>query len=408
MRIVLANKFLYPRGGAERAVLTLGAALEQRGHEVFWFGMEHPDNQVEGERVELVRRRDYRASGPGRFRDAATMLYSWEARRRFGRLVDRARPDLVHLHNIYHQLTPSILDAARSRGLPLLMTLHDYKLACPRYDMLRDGRPCDACVEEGPVACVRYRCGGSLAHSILLAAESALHRVRGSYDAVQRFLAPSRFLMRVLLRAGWEPQRLQYLPNFAQTRDEPAHEEPSRDAADQERFVYAGRLSTEKGLRTLLGAIRKLDRGTWVVCGRGPLEPELRRAEQTLPPGRMLMRGHLEPQQLWGEMRRSRFTVLPSECFENAPLALLESMALARPVLASDIGGVPELVEDGVNGVLVPPRNVDAWVTALQDALGSPEHVRRMGATARELIRERFDLEHHVRSIETIYREVAA
>lgn len=408
MRIVLVNKFLYPHGGAERAVLALGTALERRGHEVYWFGMAHPDNQVHGERVELVQRRDYHARGPGRFRDAALMLYSWEARRRMGRLVERVRPDLVHMHNIYHQLTPSILDAVRARSLPLLMTLHDYKLVCPRYDMLRHGKPCDACVEEGPGACMRYRCGGGLANSMLLAAESALHRVRGSYDAVQRFLAPSRFLMRVLRRAGWEPQRLEYVPNFAPTRTGANETAPDRAAADAERFVYAGRLSAEKGLRTLVRAVRELDRGTWVVCGRGPLEPELRRAARTLPEGRMVLRGHLEPEELWREMRRSRFTVLPSECFENAPMAVLESMALARPVLASDIGGVPELVEDGVHGRLVPPYNVHAWVAALRDALASPERARRMGATAQQRVRERFELEHHVKTIESIYREVAA
>ena len=195
MRVILANKFLYARGGAERAVLALGAALGGRGHQVHYFGMRHPDNAVAGADVELVRWRDYRRAGVARLRDASAMVYSFEARRRFARLLERARPDVVHLHNIYHQLTPSILDAARARGVPVVMTLHDYKLVCPRYDMLRHGSPCDACVEEGPTGCLRYRCAGSWAASLLLTAESALHRARGSYDPVRLFLVPSRFPM---------------------------------------------------------------------------------------------------------------------------------------------------------------------------------------------------------------------
>ena len=406
MHVVLANKFLYPRGGAERAVLRLGAALQARGHQVSWFGMQHPDNRVEGEHVELVRHRDYHAQGAARFRDAASMLYSWEARRRFAALLERARPDVVHVHNIYHQLTPSILDAARQRALPVVMTVHDYKLVCPRYDMLRRGQPCDACVEDGPVACVRYRCGGSLARSILLASESALHRSRGSYDAVQRFLTPSRFLLGVLQRAGWETHRLQHLPNFAPTPQAPEpHAETERHP---ERFVFAGRLSAEKGLGTLVEALRTLGRGNAVLCGTGPLEESLRQAARALPVGRLEVRGPLAPELLWHEMRRSAFTVLPSECFENAPLAILEAMLQGRAVLASNLGGIPELVEDGVTGMLVEPGDVAAWVAALETAMSAPERLRAMGVKAQQRVVAHFDLEHHVSALESVYREVAA
>ena len=406
MRILLVNKFLYPRGGAERAVLSLGEALAERGHDVRWFGMQHPENSVAGERVGLVRRREYRGRGAGRFRDAASLLYSWEARRKLGRLLDAFRPDVVHMHSIYHQLTPSVLDATRSRRLPVAMTLHDYKLVCPRYDMLRDGKPCDACIGDGLLACVRYRCGGSLAHSVLLAAESALHRARGSYDAVRRFFVPSRFLVEVLVRAGWDRQRLYHLPHFSPAF---ARRDASPVAAPEgERFLYAGRLSAEKGLGTLVEACRRLDRGSCIVCGSGPLEGELRRAADSMPPGRLQIRGHLGAAELWQEMQRSRFTVLPSECFENAPLAILESMAQARAVLASDVGGVPELIDNGTSGVLVAPGDVAAWTAAIGAALDAPEELARMGTNARDTARERFDFEDHLKAIESVYAEVAS
>jgi glycosyltransferase involved in cell wall biosynthesis len=401
MRILLVNKFLHPRGGAERAVLTLGTELERRGHRVFWFGMQHAENMVRGPDVELVRARDYRGAGLGRFRDAAALLYSFEARSRFDRLLERARPHVVHVHNLYHQLTPSVLDAARDRGVPVVMTLHDYKLVCPRYDMLRRGHPCDACVEEGPAACLRYRCGGSWAGSLLLAAEAALHRLRGSYSPVRRFLVPSRFLLGVLQRGGWEEAKLRHLPNFASATA------PAPEQAHAERFLYAGRLAAEKGIGTLLRAVGGLGRGTLVVCGSGPLEAEVGRAAAAAPE-RIVLRGHLPAADLWREMTAARFTVLPSECFENAPLALLESMALGRAVLASRIGGIPELVAPGETGELVPAWDSAAWRAALERALADPERMRRMGDAARRAATERFGLGRHVDAVESVYAEVAA
>jgi glycosyltransferase involved in cell wall biosynthesis len=399
MRILLVNKFLHPKGGAERAVLTLGTELEQRGHDVFWFGMEHPANAVRGSRVGLVRYRDYHATGPKRYRDAASMLYSLDARRRFGGFLDRVQPTIVHLHNIYHQLTPSIVDAARARGVPVVMTAHDYKLVCPRYDMLQNGIPCDACVEEGPTACLRHRCAGSWGASLILTAEAVLHRSRGSYDGVARVMTPSRFLRGVLLRAGWEPQRLRHVPNFSDAR--------AAGEAIPTRFLYAGRLAPEKGVVTLLRAVASLRRGTLVVCGSGPLESEVTRAAAQALAGRIVVRGQLSPRELWQEVARSAFTVLPSQCLENAPFAILESMALGRGVLASRLGGVPELLDPGETGELLPPGRIDAWRSAIERALEEPERTRRMGAAARRVARERFALERHVGAIEQVYREVS-
>jgi hypothetical protein len=214
MRVVLVNKFLYAKGGAEQAVLSLGGELERRSHEVFYFGMAHPHNAVAGERVGLVQGRDYYAGGLQRLRDAAAMVYSFRARTAFARLLRRVRPDVVHYHNVYHQLTPAILEAGRDAGVPGVMTLHDYKLVCPRYDLMRHGAPCEACLHEGPTACLRYRCAGSWGASLLLTAEAALHRERATYDLVRLFLAPSRFLQRMIARGGVSGGRIRHVPNF--------------------------------------------------------------------------------------------------------------------------------------------------------------------------------------------------
>ncbi len=402
MRVVLANKFLYPKGGAERAVLDLGAELTRRGHRVDYFGMEHPDNAVPPEAAELVRFRDYHQPGWRRWRDAAEMLYSLDAKRRMTRLLRRVRPDVVHFHNIYHQMTPSVIDAVRDAGVPAVLTVHDYKLVCPRYDMLRHGQPCDACVEEGPVACLRFRCAGSAARSLWLAAESALHRVRASYDAIRLFLVPSHFLEQVLQRAGFETARLRWLPNFA-----PPISGPVPDA-QVGRFLYAGRLSPEKGVETLVRAALALPRGELIICGDGPLREPLAALARTAPPGRIQLRGHLGRAALAAEMGRAFCTAVPSEWFENAPFAVLESMAAGRAVLASRIGGLPELVQDGTTGALLPPGDIGAWTRACEAALDAPERVATWGRAARTWAESERCLEAHVTALLAIYGEVAA
>lgn len=399
MRVVLANKFLHPQGGAERAVLTLGRELAERGHDVSYFGMQHPANVVHGENVGLVSPRDYRGAGPGRYRDAASMLYSLAARRAFGRFLERRRPDVVHAHNIYHQLTPAVLDAAHDQGIPVVMTLHDYKLVCPRYDMLRHGSPCDACIDAGPTACLRFRCAGSWGASCLLAAEALLHRLRGSYDGVRRFVAPSRFLVHMLLRAGLRPERLRYVPNCAPGGDAvPVSPTPGR-------FAYVGRLSAEKGVVTLVRAAARLSSGTLVVCGAGPHRAEVERAAAAAPAGRVLLRGHLDAAALQAEIGAASFVAVPSEWYENAPFSVLEAMAAGRAVLASRLGGLPELVSDGETGWLVPAGDVDAWAAALERTLAAPHEALACGERARHRAQEEYGLARHADRMLGIYSE---
>jgi glycosyltransferase involved in cell wall biosynthesis len=405
MRVVLANKFLHPKGGAERAVLDVGAELERRGHAVWYFGMDDADNVPRGDRVAVVRRRDYRTGGLQSWRDAAAMLWSLEAQRKFAALLRRARPHVVHCHNIYHQLTPSILDAARRAGVPVVLTAHDYKLVCPRYDMLRGGRPCDSCVDEGPMACWRHRCvGGSWARSLWLAAESTLHRLHGSYEGVRCIVAPSRFLLRVLLRAGLPAARLRQVVNFAPQRP-PAAPPP---AADSGRFVYAGRLSAEKGIETLVAAATALPCGTLVVCGDGPARTQVEAAAARAPAGRIELKGHLDAAGVAAAMRDAAFAVVPSEWFENAPFAVLEAMAQGRGVIASRIGGLPELITDGDNGRLVAPGDVGAWTAALTAAITAPARTAAWGAAAHARAGRDYAFATHVDRLEAIYAEAAA
>ncbi len=264
MRVLHVNKFLHRRGGAEGYMLDLAELQRVDGHEVAFFGMQHPDNDVASvgrppRHVEF----DPAPSGTvARLGLLGRMVWSVPAARGMAAAIEEFRPDVVHAHNVYHQLSPSVLHAASSRGVPVVLTLHDYKLVCPTYRFLDHDAPCTACVTRGPWEAARRSCqGGSRAASAAAALEVDLHRRFGAYDAVDRFLAPSRFLGDQVAAAGVQAGRVRVQPNFAVLGAPP--EGPPADP----RLVVAARLSSEKGVDTLVRAVGALDLTAAGVAG---------------------------------------------------------------------------------------------------------------------------------------------
>jgi glycosyltransferase involved in cell wall biosynthesis len=219
---------------------------------------------------------------------------------------------------------------------------------------------------------------------------------------VDAFIAPSRFLRTILVRAGFDPERVRWVRNFATA---PA---PTAVTPVPGRFVYAGRLSAEKGVATVIAAATRLRAGTLVVCGDGPEHERVAAAAAAAPAGRVVLRGHLNAADLHAELAAAAFAVVPSEWFENAPFAVLEAMAAGRGVVASRIGGLPELVADGETGVLVAPGDVEAWTQALATAVAAPAVTAAWGRAARARALRDHDLGEHVDRLEALYREVAS
>ncbi|MGZ4666264.1 MAG: glycosyltransferase family 4 protein, partial [Frankiaceae bacterium] len=230
MRILHVNKYLYRRGGAESYLFDLSDLQRQAGHEVACFGMQHPDNDVHPFARFFPRQIELEPAPPGARKKAAAvarMVWSSSSRRGLTACLDDFRPDVVHLHNIYHQLSPSILAATRAAGVPTVMTLHDYKLACPSYQLLDHGRVCDACITGGPWQAARRRCkDDSLGASAVLALESWLHRLTGAYDGVDAFICPSRFLAQAMAAAGVYPERMFVVRHFVDLAGVPSAAEP--------------------------------------------------------------------------------------------------------------------------------------------------------------------------------------
>jgi len=407
VRILHVNKFLYRRGGAEGYLFDVASLQREAGHEVAFFGMAHPDNEPMPYAPWFPRQVEFDPVPPGvrgKAEGVGRMVWSTAARGGIERVVKAFRPDVVHLHNIYHQLSPSILSPLRRRRIPAVMTLHDYKLACPTYRFLDDGEICEACLPRRlwqPV--VRACNGGSRGASLAVAAELGLHTLLGAYRPVGLFLCPSRFLEGKMREARVFPERLRWVPNFVDVdRWRPA-EAPGRGV------VFAGRLSDEKGADVVIRAMTHLPGATLDLAGEGPARASLEAlaANEGLA-DRVRFLGRLQAEALGTLLRGAAVSVVPSRWYENQPLAVLEAFASGLPVVGTDLGGIPELIEPGVDGARVPANDPVALADALRPIVDDPALAFRMGASAREKAVRDFGPSRHLERVTAAYDEAIA
>jgi glycosyltransferase involved in cell wall biosynthesis len=327
-------------------------------------------------------------------RTAGHAVWSAHAGAEVVRLIREQNAQIVHCHNLFPMLSPSVLRAAGGEGVGVVMTLHNYRLLCLPATFLREDRVCEACLGRVPWRGVVHRCyrGSSLA-SATLATSIALHRAARSFESVRLFLAVSEFVRDKHVEAGFPTERIRVKPSFA-------WEAPRREGPG-EYFLYLGRLSAEKGAETAVEAWRWAS-GRLVIVGDGP---ELEKLQRIAPAG-VEFRAPVLPAQVPGLLAGARALLVPSVCYEGAPRAILEAYAAGVPVLASRTGGVPELVVDDVSGFLLPMREPQAWAEATI-RLGDEREALRLGEGAWRLWRERYTPERGLAQLEDAYRQVA-
>ncbi|MDP3088155.1 MAG: glycosyltransferase family 4 protein [Methylotenera sp.] len=398
MKVLIANKFFFRNGGSETVMFQERDFLLKTGHEVVDFAMRDERNLPSAHEVHFVGNRSY-AGGAGKLAkvaDALSFIHSPEAVRNISRLIEETKPNLVHCHNIYHQLTPSIIGAAKKLGVPVVLTLHDYKPVCPTYNRLRNGKPCSDCLDGDFSHVLRNRCAdGSLGKSALLYAEAAVQRFMGSYENVDAFIAPSRFMQESIAHRVPE-NRIKQLYNGIDTN------EVRGSGADDGYVLFLGRLVQEKGVETLLKAHANSSAG-WrlVVAGTGPLSDVLK--AQYNP---SILVGYLAGDALKEMIDRASLVVVPSEWYENCPMSVLEAMAYGKPVVGSRMGGTTELIEDGKTGLLFEAGNVGELTSVLDRLMASAELRRQMGNAGRQRVETLFSLDKHNAGLMEIYKSV--
>lgn len=385
MRVLLVHNHYQQPGGEDRVFAAEADLLESRGHRVLRF-TAHNDSVAGGGSAAL----------------AATAVWNGRARRELSDLVRRERPDVAHFHNTFPLISPAAYYAARAEGVPVIQTLHNYRLVCPNALLFRDGGACEDCLGRAlPWPGVVHACyRGSRAASGATAAVIAAHRMLGTWGrTVTSYVALTRFAREKLVQGGLPPEKVVVKPNFVDP-------DPGTGEGRGGYALFVGRLSPEKGLGTLLAAWRRMGDGAGGVplriVGGGPLEPWVAATAREVPGVSVL--GERPAAEVRELMRDAAFLVFPSECYENLPTAIIESFAAGTPVLASDMGAAGELVDGGRTGLRFRPRDPDALAARVGWMLANPTGLRRMRREARAEFEKKYTADRSYEALTGIYR----
>lgn len=408
MKVLMCNSFYYLRGGVERCFFALSGLLSDHGHQVIPFCMQHPRNYpsdyaryfVSG--IDFPHLMQHRPGLAGQFRAVERVLYSREAQRNVERLILDTRPDVAHVQEVDHEISPSILPVIRKHGIPIVQTLHDYKWLCPNTNFVCRGEVCERCAGGGFYHAVLRRCKrDSRAASLLACLEAYFQRLSHIYERhVNCFLVPGRFLERKLVDHGFRAPMIR-LPHPVDLDRFAPLSEPGQY------FLFFGRLVALKGVRTLFEALRYVERPVqMVVAGEGDLEADLREYAGHHGLSNVRFVGYLDTEALIPVVQRAAFVVFPSECYENYPMSIIESFACATPVIASNIGGIPDIVHDGQNGLLFEPGNARHLAERIEYLMHRSQQAVAMGQAGRRQVEAANHPEHYYQQIAALYHEL--
>lgn len=401
MKVLLVNKFHYKKGGSETYYFTVAEALRRKGHEVIFFAMQDEKN-IPCEQAEYFVSN---ASVGGGIKSKLNMVlhiaYSKEAYSKMKRLLAAEKPDLVILNLVHKQITLSIIDAIKEYDskLPVFWTMHDLIAACPSYTMLDgSGNICEKCMQGSYKPCVENRCiKGSRLMSMLSKYEADYIRKRKWYDQVDLFICPSEFYRKMLTEAKFTKSPIITMRN-------PLPLDTEYGCGESGDYVlYFGRLSYEKGVKTLIDAAVKIG-CRLVILGTGPVETELK--EYAKDAKNVEYKGFQTGDALKAYVRNSRCVVLPSEWYENGPYSAMEAMAVGRPLIVSGNGGLPELVDEGENGYIYAGGS-EELAACIQKMLALDETAyEAMSRASMEKAKKLFDAEKYVQEIEKLRCEM--
>lgn len=406
MKILFCNKYNFPFSGTEVYLFELMDLLRSQGHDVALFSMADPSGAPTPLDEYFVQHLDFKDTSRAwttRAKLAAHAVYSIDARRRLQQLIARFRPDIAHVRNIYHHLSPSILWELKAQAIPTLFHLNDFKLLCPAYNLVSDGHACqEPCTGKFWKVFTKGCYDGSFCTRAVLVAEAYFHYCLRTYrKCVNHFLTPSQFAKDLLVKNQFDGQTISVLPHFQKLPPSP----PPSSAPDAP-ILYFGRLSPEKGVADLIFAMRALPHLRLQIAGDGPLRTQLERLTHILDLDNVEFIGHLSGENLDRAIAASRFTVLPSHAYETLGKSILESYAWGRPVVASDLGSRRELVHENETGLLFEPGNVEQLAQTISTLARQPQLAAEMGAAGRRLLQTKHTPESHYRELMRVYERI--
>lgn len=410
MKILQVNNYHYLKGGSERVYLGTSKLLEDKGHSVIHFSVRDPlakDSPTMEYFVDPVNYEGRNQSLYRRIRSALRFIYSREAADKLEGLLEKEKPDIAHLHIFYGRLSSSILPVLKKYNVPMVMTVHEYRMMCPISMMLnRKGDACEKCAGGAYFNCVLYRCNrGSFVYSTVSAMESYFRDYQYPYEHyIDRFIFVSKYLME---------KHLQYKPTLKEKMALIYHfinyEEIVPLFRPGDYYLYFGRLSREKGLMTFLKVCRRLPGFQFKIVGDGPLKVQIVNYIERNKLHNVALEGHLTGDELSQVISQSKYIVAPSEGYETFGLNIIEGFAHGKPVIASSVGAIPEIVQDHVNGFLFPATDEESLATVIQkaDQLTTEEYAV-LSQRARQSVETRFGRKRYYEELMAVYDEVMA
>ena len=398
MRILLVNKFHYLRGGSEKYYFELAQLLKSKGHTVGFFSMKHEENITTGDAEYFVEEIDLNT---GSKLKALDVIYSQENKRLMTKALEEFKPDIVHINNFQRQLSASIIDAIKEKNIPIVMTAHDLNPICPASIMLYNGEVCDDCITKGYAQCIKKKCvKGSTLKSTLGVMEKKYYDIHKVFRKIDCIISPSEFNKNQLVNGKLKYNEIVALHNFV-------NESERNDYVLGDYAFYLGRLSKEKGILNLIEAIGDIPDAKLLIAGDGPERERIEAyiSEHKLD-GRITLLGYQNQDSIHKYITNSRFVVIPSICNENCPYSVLEAMEIGKPIVASRIGGIPELIADGENGYLYKADDINELKEKLTLLLDDDDKVNRFAQKSRDLYESYYSPDSYYNELIKIYNKV--
>lgn len=398
MRILLVNKFHWPKGGSETYYFELGKMLKEHGHEVAYFSMQNKNNITTGDKEYFVKEFDGNGKNIFKFFDA---IYSRENKKKMEQALDDFKPDIVHINLFQRHLTFSIINPIKKRNIPIVYTAHDLQSVCPASAMLSNGKVCNKCLNSNKFHCLTKKCvKNSTLKSLLCSIEATIYKRKHIYDKFNLIISPSSFVGNIIKKDGIK-SNIKVLHNYVDVDNK------SDEYNDENYAFYFGRLSIDKGIMNLLEAFSKQAEGKLLIAGDGPEKEKILKYIKTNNLNdRVKLVGFVKHKQILEYIKNSSFVIVPSICYDNCPFSVLESLSVGKCVIGAEIGGIPELIENGKNGYLYQHDNITQLSEIISKMFKNKNLRKKMSLYSLKYDRPKYSKENYYAELEKIYNSL--
>lgn len=387
VKVILIHDFYQQYGGEDSVALAEKQLLDEHGQTVVFYTRHNDEIRKFGLKDKLTF--------------PLNTIYSRRTSREIARVVESFQPDVAYIHNVFPLISPSLYHALHVLKVPIVQVVHEFRLLCPNSWFYTEGRICERCKHGNYLHAVRHRCyRDSYILSALYSASLGMHRFAGGMNKIDAFICLTKFSKLKLLEGGVPEEKLYVRPNFIDA----SAVSPAPGTGDY--VLYLGRLSPEKGVWTLLRAFEQLRGVPLKIVGTGPLESDLREHVEEKGLKNISLMGFKAGKEKWELLRNSRFVVLPSEWYEAFPMVILEAYAVGKPVVASDLGGLPDIVRNGKSGILFRPGSIADLTEKVRYLTERPAEIEAMGRYGRQLVETEYGPEPAYQTLMTIIDKV--